>query len=640
LADKQELSLESEYELYDVMVRLRDGGDVDSLDPVALQAAGIPEKYVASLLKLLRAGQMAKVKGSSPKSRAVQVAERFVRAGLTVSVTPALNVQTLVHDDRVTCPACSEHVHLTEERKCPACGVYVDKITPALLRKRKKIARARERKAERDSRQKINAEDRMRMEAQAAIFRKHIRADLGGAYELVEVDHRRDRRLRMQRIAASLGAATVALVGGGLIALWVSSKGDWSLASQRFFEGLTGTASRDLPSSALATAGSANRVTLRSLALEGAVEQLAHPQAAVAAGTAGVAAHPIVGISMQRKMQLALATSRTLAEIGQLSKARDVLLSVKTTPELIGEPALAAEVRVQEIEIQALMLAATPASQFAAQLPRLQDALTAVADAGERAIALARAGAALGSKAHLIDTGRDLLSRAQTGLDAIKDAPSRAHAQAEWALAKAQLLAAEAQMSAASGATTRARTLASEIEALAPKTGNDANAATVGTQVRILALAWRAQRQAGAEADKAARTLAAAFATLEKIASPSERAAALRAVSPLLADGEARERVLAAATAAFEAAASLPAGERYGVMVDVSLAYAEVGAGNRAGELARQVFGAVAPQQVEATETAARLVIERELATLRELRNAAQFAEADAAAQKVIAYLR
>jgi len=43
---------------------------------------------------------------------------------------------------------------------------------------------------------------------------------------------------------------------------------------------------------------------------------------------------------------------------------------------------------------------------------------------------------------------------------------------------------------------------------------------------------------------------------------------------------------------------------------------------------------------VEATETAARLVIERELATLRELRNAAQFAEADAAAQKVIAYLR
>ncbi len=621
------------------MVRLRDGGDVDSLDPVALQAAGIPEKYVASLLKLLRAGQMAKVKGSSPKSRAVQVAERFVRAGLTVSVTPALNVQTLVHDDRVTCPACSEHVHLTEERKCPACGVYVDKITPALLRKRKKIARARERKAERDSRQKINAEDRMRMEAQAAIFRKHIRADLGGAYELVEVDHRRDRRRRLQWIVALLAATAVSVVGGGLIALWLSSKGDWSLASQRLFDGLSGAADITIPSGAQRASGAGNRVTLRSLALESAVEQAARSQPVAAAG-AGPSAHPTIGISMQRKMQLALATSRTLAEIGQLTRARDVLLSVKNTPELIGEPALAAEVRMQEIEMQALTLAATPASQFAAQLPRLQDALTAVADAGERAIALARAGAALGSKAHLVDTGRDLLSRAQTGLDAIKDAPSRAHAQAEWALAKAQLLAAEVQMSAASGATTRARTLASEIEALAPKTGNDANAATVGTQVRILALAWRAQRQAGAEADKAARTLAAAFATLEKIASPSARAAALRAVSPLLADGEARERVLAAATAAFEAAASLPAGERYGVMADVSLAYAEVGAGNRAGELARQVFGAVAPQQVEATETAARLVIERELATLRELRNAAQFAEADAAAQKVIAYLR
>lgn len=639
MADKQELSLESEYELYDVMVRLRDGGDVDSLDPVALQAAGIPEKYVASLLKLLRAGQMAKVKGSSPKSRAVQVAERFVRAGLTVSVTPALNVQTLVHDDRVTCPACSEHVHLTEERKCPACGVYVDKITPALLRKRKKIARARERKAERDSRQKINAEDRMRMEAQAAIFRKHIRADLGGAYELVEVDHRRDRRLRMQRIAASLGAATVALVGGGLIALWVSSKGDWSLASQRLFDGLSGAADIAIPSGAQRASGAGNRVTLRSLALESAVEQAARSQPVAAAG-AGPSVHPTVGISMQRKMQLALATSRTLAEIGQLSRARDVLLSVKNTPELIGEPALAAEVRMQEIEMQALTLAATPASQFAAQLPRLQDALTAVADAGERVIALARAGAALGSKAHLVDTGRDLLSRAQTGLDAIKDAPSRTHAQAEWALAKAQRLAAEVQMSAASGATTRARALASEIEALAPKTGNDTNAATVGAQVRILALAWRAQRQAGAEADKAARTLAAAFAALEKIASPSARAAALRDVSPLLADGEARERVLAAATAAFEAAASLPAGERYGVMADVSLAYAEVGAANRGGELERQIFSAVAPQQVEATEAAARLLVERELSTLRAQQNTGQFADADATAQKLIAYLR
>lgn len=621
------------------MVRLRDGGDVDSLDPVALQAAGIPEKYVASLLKLLRAGQMAKVKGSSPKSRAVQVAERFVRAGLTVSVTPALNVQTLVHDDRVTCPACSEHVHLTEERKCPACGVYVDKITPALLRKRKKIARARERKAERDSRQKINAEDRMRMEAQAAIFRKHIRADLGGAYELVEVDHRRDRRLRMQRIAASLGAATVALVGGGLIALWVSSKGDWSLASQRLFDGLSGAADIAIPSGAQRASGAGNRVTLRSLALESAVEQAARSQPVAAAG-AGPSVHPTVGISMQRKMQLALATSRTLAEIGQLSRARDVLLSVKNTPELIGEPALAAEVRMQEIEMQALTLAATPASQFAAQLPRLQDALTAVADAGERVIALARAGAALGSKAHLVDTGRDLLSRAQTGLDAIKDAPSRTHAQAEWALAKAQRLAAEVQMSAASGATTRARALASEIEALAPKTGNDTNAATVGAQVRILALAWRAQRQAGAEADKAARTLAAAFAALEKIASPSARAAALRDVSPLLADGEARERVLAAATAAFEAAASLPAGERYGVMADVSLAYAEVGAANRGGELERQIFSAVAPQQVEATEAAARLLVERELSTLRAQQNTGQFADADATAQKLIAYLR
>lgn len=621
------------------MVRLPDGGNVESLDPVALQAAGIPEKYVASLLKLLRAGQMAKVKGSSPKSRAVQVAERFVRAGLTVSVTPALNVQTLVHDDRVTCPACSEQVHLTEDRKCPACGVYVDKITPSLLRKRKKIAKARERKAERDSRQKVNAEDRMRMDAQAAIFRKHIRADLGGAYELVQVDHRRDRWRRLQWAAAALGTLAIAAAGGGLLALWVSSKGDWSLASQRLFDGLSGAADIAIPSGAQRASGAGNRVTLRSLALESAVEQAARSQPVAAAG-AGPSVHPTVGISMQRKMQLALATSRTLAEIGQLTRARDVLLSVKNTPELIGEPALAAEVRMQEIEMQALTLAATPASQFAAQLPRLNDALTAVADAGERAIALARAGAALGSKAHLADVGRDLINRAQSGLDTITDASSRASAQGEWALAKARLLAAEAQLAAASGAAPRARTLASEMEALATKAGNTASASAARTQARLLALAWRAQRQAGAEPEKTARTLDAFFSTLEKIASPAVRAATLRDAASLLGDSDARERMLAAGTTMVDAAAGLPPGERYGIMTDVALTFIEIGAANRGGELERQIFSAVAPQQVEATEAAARLLVERELSTLRAQQNTGQFADADATAQKLIAYLR
>lgn len=636
MADKQELSLESEYELYDVMVRLPDGGNVESLDPVALQAAGIPEKYVASLLKLLRAGQMAKVKGSSPKSRAVQVAERFVRAGLTVSVTPALNVQTLVHDDRVTCPACSEQVHLTEDRKCPACGVYVDKITPSLLRKRKKIAKARERKAERDSRQKVNAEDRMRMDAQAAIFRKHIRADLGGAYELVQVDHRRDRWRRLQWAAAALGAVAIAAAGGGLLALWVSSKGDWSLASQRFFDGLAGANKASAPGLHGAV-GTGSRITLRSLALEAAVEQAARPQPAA---TNGAASHPTIGIGMQHKMQLALATARTLAEIGQLTRARDILQSVKNTPELAGEPALASEMRVQEIELQAWTLLTAPAAQLATGLPRLQDALNAVADPTERVVAQARSGAVLGRTPHLADAARDLLNRAQSAADAITDVQSRANAQAEWALAKARLLAAEAQMAATSGAVARARALASEIETLAARSGSATNAAAARAQARVLALAWRAQRQSGAEAEKLARTLDAFFSALEKVTAPPVRAATLNDASPQFNDPDARERMLVAGTAAIEAAANLPSGERYGIVADISLASMKVGAADRAEELARQVFSAVSPQQTEATETAARLLVERELVAMRARHDAGQFADADAAAQRVIVYLQ
>ena len=620
------------------MVRLPDGGSVDALDPVALQAAGIPEKYVASLLKLLRAGQMAKVKGSSPKSRAVQVAERFVRAGLTVSVTPALNVQTLVHDDRVNCPACSEHVRLTEDRKCPACGVYVDKITPSLLRKRKKIARDRERKAERESRQKINAEDRLRMEAQAAIFRKHIRADLGGAYELVEIDQRRDRRQRVLRGAALAVVATVSIAGGGLLALWVSSKGDWSLASQRFLDGLPGVTAQAAATSGQGPIGAASGVTLRGLALENAVELAAHApevQPVAASLNATTAAPPTVGLSMRRKIQLALVSAQALAEAGQLSRARDVLQSVKSTPELALEPPLAAECRLQEIELQAQALAAASVAELSVLLPRLRDTLAAVADPAERAVATARVGAALSRKAHLAATAREMLDGAQSGLDAIKDVAAKASARGDWALAKAQQLAAEVQTAASGGAMPRARTLAAEIETLALRAG-----LTSRVQLHTLAMAWRAQRQAGAKPDITAQLLERFFTTLDKAPSVSVRAAAMYDAAPMLGDGDAKERLFVAATALTASAASLPAAERYNALTDLSLLFAGLGAADRSTELARQVFAAVSPQQAEATEAAARLLLEREIITLRSQQAASRFVEADDSVQRLLSFLR
>ena len=91
------------------MVRLRDGGDVDSLDRL-LCGRRHPGSASLPASKCCVPGRWPRSRAHRPKSR-VPLPGRgaFVDAGLTVSVTPALNVRTLVHDSRVI-PACGEHV--------------------------------------------------------------------------------------------------------------------------------------------------------------------------------------------------------------------------------------------------------------------------------------------------------------------------------------------------------------------------------------------------------------------------------------------------------------------------------------------------------------------------------------------------
>ncbi len=50
--------------LFDVTVTLPEGKRVAEIDPVSLQAAGIPAQHLDHLIRLLRAGQPAKVKGA------------------------------------------------------------------------------------------------------------------------------------------------------------------------------------------------------------------------------------------------------------------------------------------------------------------------------------------------------------------------------------------------------------------------------------------------------------------------------------------------------------------------------------------------------------------------------------------------
>ena len=146
-----------------------------------------------------------------------------------------VNVQTLVHDDRVTCPACSEHVHLTEER---VPGLWrlrrQDHTSPAAQAQENR--QARERKAERDLRQRS-------MPKTACAWRRRPRSS-ASIFAPISVARTSWSKLITAVIAVSAcsGSPSARRRHRCLGRRWidcavVSSKGDWSLASQRFLKG-------------------------------------------------------------------------------------------------------------------------------------------------------------------------------------------------------------------------------------------------------------------------------------------------------------------------------------------------------------------------------------------------------------------
>ena len=171
---------ESTEALFDVIVKVPAGTRLEDIERMALGPAGIRADRVESLIKALRSVPQAKIGAGVPRARADAAKEQFSKAGLTVEITPVLSIQVKTEgafDGLFGCPSCKQRVALPENRQCPNCGVFVDKVTDeAQLRRR--IMEQERAKLEFQASRGAQQAEKMTREQLEAQLRAEVRAEL------------------------------------------------------------------------------------------------------------------------------------------------------------------------------------------------------------------------------------------------------------------------------------------------------------------------------------------------------------------------------------------------------------------------------------------------------------------------------
>ncbi len=209
---QEEGLIESAVPLFDVVVKIPPGARLEDIQKLAASVPELPPERVERLIKALRNSPNAKVGAAVTTERAQQEKANFTKAGLLVEVTPLLSVAAVTrgsYDGLDSCPACGKRVTITPTRQCPACNVYVDKITDDYLLKKKIMDQERGALEFQQARSAKNAEKSARDSVEAAM-RAKIRAELEKEYGVGG-----NRKVKgALKGALVVGLVAVAFVGG------------------------------------------------------------------------------------------------------------------------------------------------------------------------------------------------------------------------------------------------------------------------------------------------------------------------------------------------------------------------------------------------------------------------------------------
>ncbi len=366
--------------LFDVYASLPTNTSVDAIDPLTLGNAGLSPDRVEALLQAFRNGPRAKIGASVTQERSEKAKALFAKTGLVISVEPLLGLAAAaptMDDGLVACPACDRRVALPDNRQCPACGVFVDKVDEAFLLKRKIMQQERAKIEFSVARETSEADKKSRQSLEAAL-RAKIRDELEAEYGLQRGGSDLFQgKAGLLRAAGLLGLMALAFAGGQnlpsvelpwgkkttsaasvdkMLQNSLGTSGVGSPASVASEAVLASVASDDIANDPMMQAIGGHRVGAKGLSIEQALSAISvitksaplhtanvnangAPVSASATDTLGnadvapsaVSATAAVTVPPAIKLAMQTEFAVTLASLGQSGRARGVLQAI-TTP--------------------------------------------------------------------------------------------------------------------------------------------------------------------------------------------------------------------------------------------------------------------------------------------------------------------
>ena len=680
MSDSAVSTPESDIPLFDIWVRLPPNADLNDIEHRGRELAGIREDHLATLLQGLRNSPQAKIGSAVSRERADKAKTQFSKTGLLVEVAPLLTIQTKMvgaFDGRYFCPACQNSVELPDNRQCPNCGVFVDKVDEDFLLKRRLKEQERN-KIEAQMTRDTKTTDKRNRELREASMREQIRKELEEEYGLNKKAGVFSGKAGLVRGVVALVILGVTFVGGQYVqtqrgqseannaAHAATAAKDVAAAQVDKMLDQVGPKETGTGASAAAPTGDPDiddpliqaaggkRIGAEGITMEQAVAAAQvlgksvgntagqnAPRAGAAGGdksggpaspSAASVADAAAPITDQTKLVLTAEFAQQLAELGQPLRAHVVLKALKASPKLAADPGAALAVRRADLAIQAWAMPSQAEGRARSEMERIKASAMALADAGERTQTLARTGVILSQHPQLPpEAARAFLTLAAESLKTMPSSPQRVTVLNDWVVSLGEVLLAEVSARSRAGDWSKARAAGVQLEALI-KQANEPSAVA-----RLQAINYQAQLTLGQPA-KAHQSLVVATTMASAISSPLARASVLRAITRLSRApiDDKLQSTIAALSSQLEPRSGL---EKAQALAQLSLLFSDAGRRDQSNQFSQSVHATVGLSPQDSTAVKADLLTRGDLSQAKALHQAGLYAESEVVLQRLGRYL-
>ena len=680
--------VESDEALFDIVVSLAAGSSIERVKDKAVNELGMEPLKVEALAKALQSGPSARIGSAVPKTRAEKARDDFTKAGLKVTLSPVLSISKMKaaeSDGKTVCPACDARVILPENRQCPNCHVFVDKVDEQFLL-RKKLMEQERRRAEMSLDKEKRDSDKKKKEAAEREMRELIRKEIEAEMGISDGKGGKSLAGSLKMGAAALGLVGIAFFGGRMVGS--SSGADESSKAPAGAPNATSAAAQsvaggvakggdldqimqNLPSAGTLDPASAEllddaaqeEAMLKSarnggpnakgipmdqaLAASMALAQVAGNSTAQRAlsgasgaigaagspGSVGAAgAKPFVPVPLPPdfKPLLSLEFADQLAEMGQSARARGVVREIQTLPS--PTPALMTAVQVSEVTANAWGLSAATADKSRKLMEAVRAGIATLRDPADKARAASAAAAAIAAQSRAPEqTAQPFLALAAESAGQVADAGQKQVAADHLLVASGHVLLAGVSAAARTGNFDRASDLAGRLQ----NSTKQARNALVSAKLQAMLYLSRSVTSTDASS---AQALDAAIAEANKAASLTDKAMALQAVGEI-AGVAAAPQVLKSLQALEPLIAQATGVARVQALGALSAAFASVGDEPKAEEMRRQIALSVGVPDAEHQMEMAKALIRADTSLARFQQKSGAYAQAENTIMRAASYL-